>query len=711
MAGISASIAQGHEASGRILLEADSLVEERSRGVVTALGNVVLTGEDQIIYADELVYDTVDGRITARGNVRIYTGDEPAQLADEFILDDSFEEGIAYGFATLLENNGRAAAGAAIRRADGAIELSDAYYTACELCEDGDEAPTWRLRAQRVVRDLDDDMVYYRNARFEILGVPALYFPYFAHADPSAERKSGLLMPEVDISNRTGFSYQQPYFWALSDYSDLTIAPRIMTEYAPLLELEYYKRFYSGELRFETSFTYEQEFDSDGEFGPDQFRGHVFGDGLFDLSETWRWGFGIQAASEDTYLRRYNYSEAPEETNALFFYDKQRMLLNQIFSVGRGENFYFDVSALSFDRLEDGFDDDRLEYVTPFVRFGLDRELPYGLGDLDINLNAVNLRREFGDDYSRASLGLDWSRPVILPGGVRVEGFTALRGDTYDYTEVDNNGAVENEEKFSRFRSSAGVDVSYPFIRKGSKFDTVLTPRMAVVHSNGGQEDEVPLNEDSLSFDLNRSVLFAPVRAPGFDVFEDGTRLDAGLGMEIDHHIHDFALNVFLGRSYRLSGGDERFSEASGVFEDESDWIADVGLNLGDFEFGVQSRLDRDGGDINRIDAYSKFSLWRLDLDFEYTEVADDASARELQEIDSMIELRLTSNIDAFYRGIFDLATDEDRRQSSGFIYRDDCTDFRLYWERENIQSGNLGPSESIKFEVVFFTLGGIAED
>ena len=707
----SVSLAQTGADPDRILLEADSLIEDRAGGVVTARGNVVLTGEEQVIYADELIYDTTQGRITARGNVRIFSGEEPAQLADELVLDDQMQEGVAYGFATLLENNGRAAAGAALRRPDGSIELTDAYYTACELCADGEEAPTWRLRANRVVRDLEDDMIYYRHARLEILGVPALYFPVFAHADPSAERQSGLLLPSVDISNRTGFSYQQPYFWALSDYSDLIIAPRIMTDVAPLLELEYLKRFYSGQLRFETSFTYEQEFDQDGQFGSEEFRGHVFGDGLFAFDENWRWGFGLQAASEDTYLRRYGYSEAPEETNALFEYSQQRMLLNQLFVIGRGERFYFDVSTLSFDRLQDGFDDDRLAYVAPFVRFKMDRELPYQLGDLDLSANFVNLRRERGDDYTRLSAGLDWTRPRVLPGGIRFESFLSARADWYDYTDLDASGAVLDEDTVSRLRVASGFDVSYPLIRRGARFDTLITPRMALINANGGDDDEMPLNEDSQSFDFDRSFMFDPVRAPGYDVFEDGVRVDAGLGFDVEDKRNDISLSAFLGRSYRLDGGDERFGPASGVFEDESDWIADIEIDLGAFSAGVSSRLDSEDGDVNRLDSFVSLDVWRLNLTGNYIDISDDAAVRERQEVASSIALQLSPNVSAFYRGTFDLDADEDRLQRAGLIYRDDCTDFRVFWERDNIVVGNLGPSESIKFEIVLFTLGGIGAD
>jgi LPS-assembly protein len=73
--------------------------------------------------------------------------------------------------------------------------------------------------------------------------------------------------------------------------------------------------------------------------------------------------------------------------------------------------------------------------------------------------------------------------------------------------------------------------------------------------------------------------------------------------------------------------------------------------------------------------------------------------------------VQLTRELSAFYTGRYDLALEEDRMQAAGLAYGDECTQLRIFWERENIDIGNLGPSTAVKFELVLFTLGGIAED
>lgn len=694
----------------RVFMEADEVEHRRDEGLHIARGNVRLASGDRVIYAQEIEYDIATGRVTARGGVRIFDAGEPAQTAEEVELDEALGEGVAYSFATLLENGGRAAAASAVRRGDGSIELNEAYYTACRLCADG-RAPTWRLRADRVVRDLDDDMIYYRDVRLEVAGVPVAYAPRFAHADPSAERKSGFLLPSLDVSNRLGVVYQQPYLWVINPHQDLVVAPRLMTEANPLLELDYRKRFFSGAIEAEASVTYEQEFDRDGFFGPEQWRGHIFADGLFDISRDWRWGFGVQAASEDLYLRRYNYTERPEESSALFEFEQGRTLINQLFLAGKGASYYTDVSVVSFDRLRDGFDDDRLPYVAPYFRYAADGELPFGLGDVDVFANAVNLRREAGLDYGRASLGLAWSRPFIAPGGVRIEPFATGRMDAYRQSD-DRPNAPDRADNFTRARYAAGLDVSYPFIRPGSRFDVILAPRTALIVANGGDPEEQPREiQDAVSLDFDRSFLFAPVRAPGFDVFEDGVRVDAGFEVEVDDHLGDYEVTAFLGRSLRLDGGDERFGPATGLFEDESDWVTDVALTAGPVFAQAEARLDSEDLAVNRFQGDVGVGVWRVDASLGFLDISDDAATAERRELRWNAGVELTDTWSAFYTGTRDVRLDETRRQRAGLTYRDDCTIFRVFYEREDIRAGDLGPSESLKFELVLFTLGGVAGD
>ncbi|MCC5997027.1 MAG: LPS-assembly protein LptD [Oceanicaulis sp.] len=706
-AALSAGLAEARqEASGHTYLEAAELVEDRARGIYTARGQVRMRTDDRIVLADEITYDPALGRIIARGSVEIHEPGQPAQTADYVELDDAMREGFAHGFAAMLENKGRTAAALALRRADGGVELTDAYYTACDLCEDGSREPTWRLRADQVIQDVDNDMIRYRNVRLDVRGVPVLYSPFFAHADPSVGRKSGFLAPDIDISNRLGFTLQQPYFWAISPSQDLTIAPRLMTEVNPLMELTWRKRFWSGQVRVQTAATWEREFDRDGKFGDAGLRGHMFATGEFDISRHWRWGFGVQAVTGgDLFLRRYGYSEEAEGFQSLFTAPR-RTLISQVWTAGRGQTWYADAAAYQFNQLSDTFDDKRLPVAAPQVRGHYQLALPANAGVADFSFNALSLTRDLGDDYHRASAGVEWSRPVILPGGVRAEPFALARADIYDITQRTTAGVETGRFDGVRTLGAAGLDLSWPFLRPGERMDVILAPRLSALASTGAGST-VPPNFDSQTLDLDRSFLFAPVRSPGFDLWEDGARADVGLSAEFNEAGGSRGLELFAGRSFRLSG-DERFPAASGVSGDQSDWVAEGRLDYDWLRLAARARLDDDTGSANRLDASAAVRLWRANLSARYTDVSGQGASRDLRELSTSAQMALTSRWSGFYRHLQDLDAGEARRIQAGFIYRDECTLMRIFYQRENERVGSLGPSESIRFEIVLFTLGGI---
>jgi len=289
-----------NEDSELVYLEADEIFADQETGEYIARGMVEIRYGTQTLRADEVTVNPNQNRVLARGDVTIIGDDGVITYAEEAELSDDLRDGIIEGFAAQFPNGGRTGAAFAIRRGGGVTELRRAFYTACEACSSGGRRPSWRIRARRVTQDQDAQMMYYRDAVLEVKGVPVLYAPFFAHADPASERRSGFMMPTFGESSRTGTLYELPYYWAISEHQDLMIAPRIMTDANPLVAYEHRRKFFSGDTLFQGSITNEQEIDDDGnKFGERLWRGHVFGEGAFALNQTWGWGFSVERVSDD----------------------------------------------------------------------------------------------------------------------------------------------------------------------------------------------------------------------------------------------------------------------------------------------------------------------------------------------------------------------------------------------------------------------------
>lgn len=695
-----------------VYIEADTMSENRDSGAYFARGNVEARQGTRTVTADELEYRPETGRVIARGNVTIYSEDAPPQYADEIELDNEMGSGIATGFSTLMENNGRAAAAHAVRRQNGTLELRDAYYTACQLCSETGHEPTWRLRARRVVQDTEDQMIYYENVRFEALGVPVFYAPAFAHPDPSSERRSGFLFPTVGVSSRLGLTYKQPYYWAISPYQDLTVSPVLMTNVRPLMTAEYRRRFYSGRLGFEGSLTYEREIDGDGErFGEDALRYHLFGGGRFDINDDWDWGFGVQLASDNLHLRRYDLNEVYDDYPGLVESNVGR-LTSQLYVQGQGQNYYSELISAAFQSLLIGEDDNTLPVVAPMADHRMTFDLGERAGFLRTRVNAVGLTRDAGVDYRRASAQANWSARWIAPSGLVLEPFALARADYYSLEDLPGPLPADplTSDSFSRVLGLAGAEASWPLFRRGESVDVVLEPVLQVVAATDDDfANRVP-NEDSQNVDLTESVLFAANRAPGFDIWEEGLRVTYGARFLADW-TGTTSVGGFLGHSQRIDG-DPVFAAGSGLSNDQSDIVASLDVNLSQFVVAADTRIDPQTGTLNRVNFSTYGSYGPVSGVLVYTRF-DDSQVLPGPREEAVLSLsaRITDNWSFGYSVTRDLEADVSRLQSAGFTYRDYCTELAIIYQRENYTYGVLGPSESVQIRLTLFTLGSVGSE
>ena len=81
------------------------------------------------------------------------------------------------------------------------------------------------LSAESVTHDQESRDLIYRDAYFEVGGVPVAYLPYIRHPDPTVKKRSGFLAPTFGRDSELGLTAEIPYFWNIAPNRDLTIAP------------------------------------------------------------------------------------------------------------------------------------------------------------------------------------------------------------------------------------------------------------------------------------------------------------------------------------------------------------------------------------------------------------------------------------------------------------------------------------------------------
>ena len=730
-----------------IYLEADELIDRSEDNTLIARGSVSGRYQTRSLQADEVIYDLDKGTVIAIGNVVIIDDNGAAQYSDRIELNDKLQSGGATDFVTRFPEGGTAAAAFALRREDGGVDLYNAYYTACEACrnEDGSvDRPTWRLKAKQVTQDKTDQMIYYRDAVFELLGVPIFYTPYLAHPDPSSERRSGFMMPFAGRSGSYGVFYEQPYYFAISPYSEATITPRIMERVNPLIEASFSKQFYSGRLEVEGSFTYEGFFDNKGDGFSDldvfqnpeesllgtKWRSHLFARGQFDFTPNWYWGFGLETATDDLYLDRYDLDE-PNDDFGLYTAGSRR-LTEQLYAVGQDDDYRVSVSTYGFQSLRSSVrrddnnpnlirvsreDDSGLPVLLPKIELDKYFKLPGIGGQLHAFGDAAVLTRSIGDDYARGTAGVDWSRTFFTGPGIEVKPFAMARTDAYRLSNDDLSEARE----FSRTLGNIGVDARWTLIKPGDIVDLTIEPRVQITQAFGeGKLDEFnlttgtttrDLSEDGIGLDLDRALLWSANKSTGFDFWQEGFRAD--VGTSFGARWLDNRASLFVGQSY-ASGFDTNFAQSTGLADNTSDVIVQAELELGTrFSTVNRLRLDDEDGRLRRVDSSLRYKGERITANLRYYKIDDLFSDPGItgadlppEEISGTVGLKLTEDWSVRYRANRDLDAALTRREELALIFNDECTRVELYYDRRRNDIGLVGNDTNIGVRVALLTIG-----
>jgi LPS-assembly protein len=713
-----------------IVMQADSVTEDRKTLITVAEGNVEVRYKGKALRADRLIFDQNKQSMRAQGHVQIIDETGAVTFADEIEGDDAFDNGFATGFSIRMGKNAVATASSAIRSDGNRNTLQQMVFTACPVCADGKTDPTWQIRAREAVLDQDEQMISYSDAVLEIKGVPVFYIPWFSHPDPSSKRRSGFLIPDIGRSSKLGVNYEQPYYWAISPSQDLTVSPMISQNVNPLVKLGYRKRFFSGEVEFNGSGTYESDFNGEGDkLGPKEWRSHIYGRGLFAINKDWRWGFGVEHQSDDLYDMRYDI-DGEDDLRGLYA-SQPRQLMTQLYTQGQTPDFYFEAGSYIFQGLREGDIDKEFPKVAPAIF--TEKVFDFGkAGQLATNFSAAALFREerelipagnpatTADDDTRlnsirASTTADWGTQLVVGPGLVVEPFAQGRGDFYNY--IVNKGAGRVNE--SRFLGVAGTQVSFPFVRRGETVDVVIEPVAMVAYGTPDANKlvnpaalrtdptygltEIP-NEDSLVFEADESNLFKPNPITGYDLWEGGAR--AAVGLNTSALIgKDVEVSALIGRRWR-EDADPAFNDLSNLANEKSDYVASVKLNLGKFaSISSRMRLD-DSFNVNRIDLSAGANFLGFSGDARYFKVVKNASGSEDEGIAWGGSYKITQHFAAFARQNRNITLGQDILTTLGINYEDECARFSLFYERKGGTDRTLGPSEGIRFEYALTGLG-----
>ena len=543
-----------------VTFTADAVQYDRDKGIVTATGHVEAWQNDHVLQADRITFDRNTNVAAASGHVVLVEPDGQVLFSDYTELTQGMRDAVLRGMRALLAENGKLVANGARRTGGDINELSRGVYTTCDLCAKNPSAPPlWQIRARTMTEDLVNKRIEYHDAFLDMYGIPVMYFPYFSNADPSVKRASGFLVPSIGSASHIGAFATIPYYWVIDPQSDATFAPTLATSAGPNLDTQYRRRFNDGTLSVNASLGYDQS----------QPQAAIFAKGRFAYDENWRYGFDIDRASSETYMRDFHIS------------GWQDILTSQIYAEGFGQGAYSKIDARAYQGLASSVDQAELPYVLPRYEYSFFGEPDALGGRFSLDVNSFNVLREIGTNTQRAGGSANWERP-----------FRGQLGDLWNVTlHLDAASYVANDlnkqpnystvasDATARAQPTGAVMVRWPLLRTASMGSQLIEPIAQLVvgpnTGSSGANKYIP-NEDSLDFEFTDANLFALNKFPGIDRLEGGVR--ANVGLHTNWTWNGTVFDGLIGQSYRLHK-DDTFPVGSGLEDNTSDIVARASLS------------------------------------------------------------------------------------------------------------------------------------
>jgi len=218
----------------KINILSDKAFRKTRENEFEAVGNVVITHLKNSIYGETARINFTTGNTEVEGSVRYIS--PGITLYGTKLKYNFLTREIDLENARLLSDNYVLIGKRILQNTAQVIYAEDAEYTTCKDCPE-----SWSVFGKKVEIRVGD-YVRIKHAFFKVNGVVVMYFP-FVIFPIKVKRESGLLFPLLSFSGTEGFKYQQPFFWAINDYTDATITPS-----------SFGSRGYGGELQFRHNF-------------------------------------------------------------------------------------------------------------------------------------------------------------------------------------------------------------------------------------------------------------------------------------------------------------------------------------------------------------------------------------------------------------------------------------------------------------------------
>jgi LPS-assembly protein len=709
-------------------LEADEIFYDQEYDAYIAKGNVSIYKGNIKLTANFIRFEQKEMKAYAEGDVVLTNGEDILSGSSMDLELENQIGSIEDGYLFIKENNYHLTGDVIKKVGEKTYTIDKATLTSC----DGDK-PDWKITGKDV-KVTADGAGSARDATMWARNVPVLYTPYFQYP-ARKKRQSGLLFPEFGESDRWGWYYNQPLFWAIDESSDATFYGHYMDKRGTKGGVEY--RYYLDDWSKGT-WMLDGYGDKKTDRGGQSSKDWGFEDGDTEI---------LRKNTERYWLRGSHHQKMPYGVRAqldvdiVSDQDYTREFKNGHMGWGASKDYFEEVFNRDLDDYNDPVRTNRLNFNKLWPKYSLNVEMRYdldstirnsGLPDNTlqqlplVNFDAVkqristspffyNLNSQYLYYWSadgQRTQRLNAHPRVYLPFQFKsffsIEPSVGLRGTLWhlDKKEFDPQG----DQKFhSRGLYDTRLDffseVFNIFRTEGKTIESVKhTVRPRIVHTYIPDQDQDDLpnfdsidridNENLLTYSLT-NTLTSKTRKEGSFAFinrrdQDKTTI---IDSQTDYSYNDF-LRFELEQSYDIKEAKQKDSEKP---------FSPIGARL-DFFPGKYIGLDADAlwsvYDYKFLSHNIGANLWdrrgdKLQVEYRYTRQSDEISLNEAKSLYGNLRMKVTDRLRV--SGLYEYNFLDKTRVQTGFglNYAADCWSF----EGRVIDKVNVDQTSDLNWE------------
>ena len=559
-------------------------------------------------------------------------------------------------------------------------------------CKQNDNCTPWSIKAKEIIHDNNKNEITYKNAVLKIYDFPVLYFPKFFHPDPTVNRRSGFLKPQINNSTTLGDSFSIPYYSVLTENKDFTFIPFIFENNMHMFQSQY--RQINENSKIYANFGFVNNYKS----SLDKTKNSIFNlfvnyelDLNFKKFTESNFYLSIEKVTNDTFLKIFD----PHIEDQILKPTNYDNLKNELKISLKNNEYTFESGVKSFENLQKA-NNDKYEYILPYYSFNkILSDDKFG-GSINFTSNGDNILNNTNVLKSSITNDLEYkSKNYVTENGLK----NFLEIDLKNLNSIGKNNANYKSSPQVEFMSIFNLNSSYPLLKQSEKSINYLTPKILLRLNPSNMKDH-SLSDKTINVDN----IFSKNRLGIGDSFESGRSLTLGIDYKRED-INDINNFFSIKLASVLRDKEENFiPKKTTLNKKSSNFYGSISNNFSEFfnlnyKFSINNNLD--SIDYNDFSAEFNYNNFNTTVNF----------VEERAEMGSTNFLENTASIQLNQNNFLTFKTRRNRKlnltEYYDFVYeyQNDCLTAGIKYKKNYYEDRDLKPSENLFFTISLIPL------